>query len=97
MAICVDDAANLSVLIMRGDKGWLVSLATRPDGTSEESNVADYEFADMRWDRSLVETEVLVTAWLAGRGFVIRTAWHTTELTGSESGAFQTEAEFIRQ
>lgn len=27
-----------------------------------------------------------VTAWLAGRGFVIRTPWRTTELTGSESG-----------
>ena len=44
-----------------------------------------------------METEVLVTARLAGRDFVIRTPWHTTELTGSESGAFQTEADFVRQ
>jgi hypothetical protein len=93
----VDDVANLSVMIMRGDPGWLVNLATRPDGASEQSNVTDYEFADMRWDKSLVETEVLVTAWLAGRGFMIRTPWHTKELTGSESGASQTQAEFIRQ
>ena len=51
----------------------------------------------MRWDKSLAETEILVTAWLAGRGFDIRTPWRTTELTGSESGSFQTEAEFTRQ
>jgi hypothetical protein len=72
MGLSVDDVANLSVMIMRGDPGWLVSLATRPDEASQESNVTDYEFADTRWDKSLVETEVLVTAWLAGRGFVIR-------------------------
>ena len=95
MAISVDDALNLSVMIMRGDRGWLVSMATQ--GDARGSNVVDYEFADMRWDKSLVETEILMTAWLAGRGFVIRTPWHTTELTGSESGAFQTEAVFSRQ
>jgi hypothetical protein len=95
MAISVDDALNLSVMITRGDRGWLVSMATQ--GDARGSNVVDYEFADMRWDKSLVETEILVTAWLAGRGFDIRTPWHTTELTGNESGAFQTEADFTRQ
>ena len=95
MAISVDDALNLSVMITRGDRGWLVSMATQ--GDARGSDVVDYEFADIRWDKSLVETEILVTAWLAGRGFDIRTPWHTTELTGSESGAFQTEAEFTRQ
>jgi len=97
MAISVDDALNLSVLVMRGNTGWMVSLGTRLGDSSEDSNVTDYEFADMRWNKSLVETETLVTAWLAGRGFDIRTPWHTTELTGSESGAYSTEAEFIRQ
>jgi hypothetical protein len=95
MAISVDDALNLSVMIMHGDRGWLVSMTTQ--GDARGSNVVDYEFADMRWDKSLVETEILVTAWLAGRGFMIQTPWHTTELTGSESGAFQTEAVFSRQ
>jgi hypothetical protein len=93
----VDDVTNVSVTIMRGNSDWLVILATRPEGEGKKSNVTDYEFADMHWDKSLVETEVLVTAWLGGRGFAVRKPWHTTELTGSESGAFQTEAEFIRQ
>ena len=55
MAVSVDDALNLSVMITRGDRGWLVSMATQ--GDARGSNVDDYEFADMRWDKSLAETE----------------------------------------
>jgi hypothetical protein len=79
MVITVDDALNLSVVITRGDRGWLGSMTTQGDAWG--SNVVDYEFADMRWDKSLVQTEILVTAWAAGHGF----DRHTTELTSSEA------------
>jgi hypothetical protein len=44
-----------------------------------------------------VESEVLLTAWLAGHGFTISKPWHTTELTPTESCVVQTEAEFYHQ
>jgi hypothetical protein len=93
--VSIDQVNNVSANIMRGNSDWMVSLATRLDGT-ELCNVKDYEFANTRWDKSLMETEVLVTAWLAGRGFVIRTPWRTAAFSGDGSQATQTEAEFAR-
>jgi len=54
------------------------------------------ELADFPTTRSLAETEIMLTAWLTGRGFVIQSHWRTDEWD-TESRPAAIRAEFIRQ
>jgi len=91
----IDDVNHLNVIIMRGPKDWLVGLGTNGDD-GEEINVGSHELKDMPMDKSLMETEILMTAWLAGRGFVHASPWHTYADNGSETRATDVRAEFVR-
>ena len=76
MSSRIDDVNHLSVIIMRSPDDWLVELgASGNDG--EEVNVGSHELGDMPTNKSLMETEILMTAWLAGRGFVHASPWRT--------------------
>ena len=93
----LNDANSVSVMIMRGNPGWLISLATRFEGDTQETDIANPELADMPTDKSLVETETTLTAWLAGRGFTLSSYWRTHDYSGSGHRAVDTRAEFTRK
>jgi hypothetical protein len=87
----------LSVMIMRGpDNDWLVSLGTWPE-SREEVNVGFQELKDMLTTRSLMESEILPTIWLNGKGFVHMYPWRTYADNGSETRTTEVRAEFIRK
>ena len=87
----IDDVSTVSVMVMRGNPGWLTGIAG-PDG-----NVATHELDGLPPANSLMEAEILVTTWLAGRGFTLSSPWRTTDYSGSGEKAVQTEAEFVRK
>lgn len=93
----IDEVDRLSVMIMRGSENdWLVSLGTWLDN-GEEVNVGFQELKDMPTSKSLMETEVFLTTWLTGRGFVHTSPWRTYADNGSETRATDVRAEFIRK
>lgn len=96
MSSRIDDVNNLNVIIMRGHDDWLVGLGTSGDD-GEEVNVGSQELKDMPTNKSLVEMEIMVTAWLVGRGFVHASPWDTHADNGSETRATDVRAEFIRK
>ncbi len=96
MSSRIDDVDNLNVMIMRGPDDWLVGLGTSGDD-GQEVNVGSQELKDMPTNKSLVETEILLTAWLAGRGFVHVSHWRTHEDNGSETRATDVRADFVRK
>jgi hypothetical protein len=97
MSSRIDDVDNLNVIIMRGDPDdWLVGLGTSA-GDGEEFNVGSQELKDMPTNKSLIETEILLTAWLAGRGFVHASPWRTHADNGSETRATDVRADFVRK
>jgi hypothetical protein len=96
MSSSIDDVTRLSVFIIRGpDHGWLVGLVTLDSG--EPAAVDFNELRDMPTKKSLMETEILLTAWLAGRGFVHISPWRTNAENDSETHAIDVRAEFIRK
>jgi len=88
----IDDVSTVSVMVMRGNPGWMTGISG-PDG----DNVATYELDGLPQANSLVEAEILVTTWLAGRGFTLSSPWRTVDYSGSGEKAVQTEAEFVRK
>ena len=51
----------------------------------------------MPTDKSLVETEIMLTAWLAGRGFELSSRWYTHEYSGGGGSVAETRAELVRK
>lgn len=92
----IDDVNSLSATIMRGSLGWLIGLGTHFEGDAEESSVTSPELAEIPTYKSLVETEIMLTAWLAGRGFTLSSHWRTQEYSGGGGAVAETRAEFTR-
>jgi hypothetical protein len=67
----------------RGQPDWLISLATGFEGDTEETDIANPELTGMSTDKSLVETEIMLTAWFAGRGFTLSSHWRIHDYSGS--------------
>ena len=89
----IDDANSLSATIMRGNPGWLIGLGTQFEGDMDGIP----ELTGMPTDKSLVETEIMLTAWLASRGFTLSSHWRTHSHSGSGGREFETRAEFTRK
>ena len=96
MSSRIDDVNHLSVIIMRGPDDWLIALGTSGND-GEEVNVGSHELRDMPTNKSLMETEILMTAWLAGRGFVHASPWRTYADNGSETRATDVRADFVKK
>jgi hypothetical protein len=92
----IDDAESVSVTIRRGDPDWLIGVGASFEGDTEESAVGNPELAGMPKDKSLVETEIMLTAWLVGRGFTLSSHWRTHEYSGA-GRVFEARAEFTRE
>lgn len=67
------------------------------EGDTEEPDIVDPELTGMTTDKWLVETEIMLTARLAGRGFTLSSRWRTHGYKGSGRGAVETRAEFSRK
>lgn len=92
----IDDAISVSAMILRGNPDWLISMGARFADAPGEYNIAAPELDDIPTDKSLVETEIMLTAWLAGRGFAPLSPWRTCTYTGAGHRATDVRAEFVR-
>jgi hypothetical protein len=63
----------------------------------EESSVGSPELDGMPTGKSLVETEIMLTEWLAGRGFTLSSPWRTHAYSGGGGRSVETQAEFTRK
>lgn len=93
----INDVDTLSATIMRGNPGWMIGLGAQFEGDAEESEIGQPELFGMPTDKSLVETEIMLTAWLAGRGFGLSSRWYTHEYSGGGGSVAETRAEFVRK
>jgi hypothetical protein len=93
----IDDVNSLSATIMQGNPGWLIGLGTQLEGDMEESEIGTPELIGMPTDKSLVETEIMLTAWLASRGFTLSSHWRTHSYSDSGDRVDETRAEFTRK
>jgi hypothetical protein len=93
----IDDANIVSAAITQGSPGWLIGLAAQFDGDPEQHAVSAPELHDMPASKSLVETEIMLTAWLTGRGFTLSSPWRTHSYSGSGDRAVDVRAKFVRK